>query len=150
MINLNENPMILAAEKVRAERCVRPDQPPSDTPPAEVVPFSPDPRQIRLHLLRRIHEQSEKISQAAMTGDIQAARAYIAQAERVAKLLGLDAPKEIALEVSRGVSTDPRRMTTEELQRVLAARLSLPENTVFSTEQIELIEGEYRRDDPPV
>lgn len=89
-------------------------------PPPVLVPIIPiDPQQARQHDNSRLEAAIKKQAEIAATGDVAAARALVALTERRAKLLGLDAPKEIALEVSR-----PRRSvkdyTTAELVQMLA------------------------------
>ncbi len=110
-----------------------PPPPPTDDELAfEIAPFTPDPRQIRLHQTTRLHEIGEAMAKRALTGDIQAARAFVGISERIAKVVGLDAPKEITLDIHRKDPNNLRSYTTRELEQMLA------EGT--------LIEGESTRD----
>ena len=113
----------------RAEKGLPPVSPP-DTPSddqlrQELAPYDGDPIAIRQHIDRRLHEAMEAQAQAAAKGDVQAARALVALTERRAKLLGLDAPKEIAVEVTRRRDpNDLKTFTTLELQQMYQEALA--------------------------
>jgi hypothetical protein len=99
---------------------------PSDSQLAsELAPFTTDPQAIRWHVARRLFELSEIAArQGGKTHDSKANRDYVALTERLAKVLGLDAPKEVQLEVSRREPTNVREMTTSELEALV--RQSIP------------------------
>ena len=106
---------------------------PSDAELAfEIAPFTTDPKAIRWHVARRLFELSEIAArQGSSDHDSKANRDYVALTERLSKLLGLEAPKEVQLEVTRKEPTNVREMTTAELQELVASA--------------KLIEGEATR-----
>lgn len=110
------------------------DLPSDDELRQELAPYTGDPIATRQHIDRRLHEAMEAQAARAAQGDVQAARALVALTERRAKLLGLDAPKEVQLDItSRRDPGDLRTYTTQELQQLLA--------------DMNAIEGEHTRHD---
>lgn len=86
----------------------------------ELAPFTADPQAIRWHVARRLFELSEIAArQSSKTHDSKASRDYVALTERLAKVLGLDAPKEVALQITARQPTSAKELTTKELEEIV-------------------------------
>ena len=104
-----------------------PEIPSEETLLAEIAPYDGDPIATRQHIDKRLHNAMEALARNAEKGDIQSARALVAVAERRAKMLGLDAPKEVQVDVTRRRDPDNlKSYTTAELYQMLAEMQAIP------------------------
>jgi hypothetical protein len=104
-----------------------PPAPEEEDPLAGIdLAFMEDPTLSHRQISALLHRVFVVHARRAAAGDDRAARTIVALTERISKMRGFDAPKEVAMEVRRVDLSDYAKLPTAELERLLAEMQAIP------------------------